>query len=72
MGDDGCVNLIVVIISHYTHISNHYPVHLVCVVYSVTQFLQLHGLYLPGFSVHGILQARIQGWLAISFSRGSS
>ena len=27
---------------------------------------------LPGFSVHGILQARILEWLAISFSRGSS
>ena len=26
----------------------------------------------PGFSVHGILQARIQEWVAISFSRGSS
>ena len=27
---------------------------------------------LPGFSVHGILQARILEWVAISFSRGSS
>jgi len=27
---------------------------------------------LPGFSVHGIFQARIQEWVAISFSRGSS
>ena len=27
---------------------------------------------LPGSSVRGILQARILGWLAISFSRGSS
>ena len=27
---------------------------------------------LPGSSIHGILQARIQEWLAISFSRGSS
>ena len=27
---------------------------------------------LPGSSVHGMLQARILGWLAISFSRGSS
>ena len=27
---------------------------------------------LPGFSVHGILQARIPEWVAISFSRGSS
>ena len=26
----------------------------------------------PGFSVHGLLQARILGWVAISFSRGSS
>ena len=27
---------------------------------------------LPGFSVHGISQARILKWVAISFSRGSS
>ena len=26
----------------------------------------------PGFSVHGILQARILEWIAIPFSRGSS
>ena len=26
---------------------------------------------LPGFSVHGIFQARIQEWVAISYSRGS-
>ena len=26
----------------------------------------------PGSSVHGILQARILGWVAILFSRGSS
>ena len=26
----------------------------------------------PGSSVHGILQARILEWIAISFSRGSS
>ena len=26
----------------------------------------------PGFSVHGILQARILKWVAIPFSRGSS
>ena len=25
----------------------------------------------PGFSVHGISQARILGWVAVSFSRGS-
>ena len=27
---------------------------------------------LPGFSIHGIFQARVQEWVAISFSRGSS
>ena len=27
---------------------------------------------LPGSSVHGILQARIQEWIAISFSKASS
>ena len=27
---------------------------------------------LPGFSVHGIFQARVREWGAISFSRGSS
>ena len=27
---------------------------------------------LPGFSVHGIFQARALEWIAISFSRGSS
>ena len=26
----------------------------------------------PGFSVHGVLQARLLEWVAISFSRGSS
>ena len=30
------------------------------------------GCSLPGSSVHGILQARILEWLAISSSRGSS
>ena len=33
--------------------------------------LQPSGLWLPGSSVHGILQARILEWAAISFSRGS-
>ena len=27
---------------------------------------------LPGFSIHGILQARILEWVVIPFSRGSS
>ena len=27
---------------------------------------------LPGFSIHGIFQARVLEWVATSFSRGSS
>ena len=38
----------------------------------VSDSLQPHGLYPPGSSVHGILQARILEWVAIPFSRGSS
>ena len=38
----------------------------------VSNSLQPHGLYLPGSSSHGIRQARILEWVAISFSRGSS
>ena len=34
--------------------------------------LQPHGLCPPGFSVHGISQARILEWIAISFSTESS
>ena len=30
------------------------------------------GCSLPGFSIHGIFQARILEWVAISFSRGFS
>ena len=36
----------------------------------VSDSLQPHGL--PDSSVHGIVQARILGWVAISFSRESS
>ena len=39
------------------------------VVYCLT-LLRLHGLYLLGSSIHGISQARILEWVAISFSRG--
>ena len=35
-------------------------------------FLNLIDCSLPGFSDHGILQARILKWVAIPFSRGSS
>ena len=38
----------------------------------VSDSLDPMGCSLPGSFVHGILQARIQEWVAISFSRGSS
>ena len=40
----------------------------------VSDSLRPHGLYptLPGSSVHGIFQARVLEWVAVSFSRGSS
>ena len=45
----------------------------VCLVAQLCPTLQSHGLYSPpGFSVHGILQARILEWVAIPFSRGPS
>ena len=45
----------------------------VCVSHAImSNSLPPHGLYLPGSSVHGILQARILEWVAITFSRGSS
>ena len=37
----------------------------------VSDSLQPSGLWLPGSSVHGIFQARILEWAAISFCRGS-
>ena len=38
----------------------------------VSDYLWSRGCSLPGSSVHGILQAGILEWVAISFSRGSS
>ena len=38
----------------------------------VQLFCDLMDCNLPGSSVNGILQARIQDWVAFSFSRGSS
>ena len=38
----------------------------------VSDSLQPRRLYLPGSSVHGVSQARILEWVAISYSRGSS
>ena len=45
----------------------------VCACSVVSDSLQHHGLYsLPGSSIHGMSQARILKWAAISFSRGCS
>ena len=38
----------------------------------VLDSMQPHGRSLPGSSVHGIFQARVLEWGAVSFSRGSS
>ena len=39
---------------------------------SCVRLFATHGLYLPGSSIHGIFQARLLQWVAISFSRGFS
>ena len=51
----------------------------VALTYTHSEVLNHFGLFatpmdrsLPGFSVHGIFQARILEWVAISFSRRSS
>ena len=44
----------------------------VLVAQSCSTLCDLMDCHLPGFSVHGILQARILVWVAISFSWGSS
>ena len=43
----------------------------VCVCSLGSDSLRPQGLWQPGSSVHGISQARILEWVAISFSRGS-
>ena len=55
-------------------VEGHELTECICVSHSVmSDSLWPHGLYsLPGSSVHGIFQARILEWVAISFSRGSS
>ena len=62
------------------HCPNLFPLrtwnrHCVCMCLShsvMSDYLWPHGLYPPGSSVHGILQARILKWVAVPFSRGSS
>ena len=54
-------------------INHHYPI----VLYMIVVYLLCHVQLYPqssqqGSSVHGISQARILEWVAISFARGSS
>ena len=46
--------------------------HFNCVSGVLVNSLQPHGLSLPGSSGRGIFQARILGWVSISFCRESS
>ena len=46
--------------------------HFLCLLHWQAGSLPLVPPKKPEYSVHGILQARILGWVAISFSRGSS
>ena len=43
-----------------------------CCYFSRVQLCDIMDCSLPGSSVHGVLQARMLEWVAISFSRGSS
>ena len=52
--------------------STYYPVQANEVAQSCPTLCNPMGCNIPGSSVHGILQARILEWVAISFSRGSS
>ena len=62
------------IVSHLVNMLLPYWPSCLCLSCSVmSNSLWPHGLYnLPGSSVHGIFQAEILEWVAISFSRGSS
>ena len=49
-----------------------FHIHCVLVAQSCPTLCDPMDYSLPGFSVHGILQARILEWIAIPFSRGTS
>ena len=50
----------------------HHLLHCIVSLLVVSNSLRPQDCSLPGSSVHGVLQARILEWVAISFSRGSS
>ena len=67
------------LLRHHQPLAVVWDVACVCVCVCVLLFLGMSnsmrdpgGCSPPGSSVHGILQGRIQGWVAIYFSRGSS
>ena len=53
-------------------IATYFYTHWKCQLHNRVQLCDPMGCSLPGSSVHGILQARILQWFAISSSRGSS
>ena len=55
----------------HLHPLSYLTVHL-GLIQSCMTLCDLMGCSLPGSPVHGILQARVLKWVAISFSRGSS
>ena len=57
---------------HHPHCTHTVPSLYVLFVQSCPTLCNHMGCSLPGCSVHGILQARILGWVAMPFSRGSS
>ena len=65
LGHDGATEL------NYVNLNTHMKVK-VLVTQSCLTLCDLMDCSPPGSSVHGILQARILEWVAISFSRGLS
>ena len=68
-GTEAC-RFLALIMGHL--VNNHPIVHACLVAQSCLTLCDTIDCSLPGSSVHGIPQARIQEWVAISFSRGSS
>ena len=57
---------------HSRNVSSKSRVLLCLVAQSCPTLRDLMDCSPPGFSVHGVLQARILEWVAVPFSRGSS
>ena len=59
-------------LSHYRQMLYHLSHQGSKVTLAMSNSVWPHGLYMPGSSVQGILQARILEWVAMPSSRGSS